>query len=124
MKVNGRQYAVPLAFTLKGLYGNKEVTGDNCDIKLSELREMQAAGPLFYGEPYNRIADPLIYSNISEFIDTENYSCDFDNQNFKDVLEIIKECGVTDEEYSEIAAYKPQEDGGLSDYVTRIHKGK
>ncbi|MBR3537357.1 MAG: extracellular solute-binding protein [Oscillospiraceae bacterium] len=124
MKVNGRQYAVPLAFTLKGLYGNKEVTGDNCDIKLSELREMQAARPLFYGEPYNRIADPLIYSNISEFIDTENYSCDFDNQNFKDVLEIIKECGVTDEEYSEIAAYKPQEDGGLSDYVTRIHKGK
>ena len=124
MKVNGRQYAVPLAFTLNGFYGNKEVTGDIGVVKLDELAEMQYAKPLFYGETYNIIADSLIYKNISEFVDTEKYSCDFDNQNFKDVLEIIKKCGVTDEEYSEIASYNPQEDGGQSDYETRMNKGK
>ena len=124
MKVNGRQCAVPLAFTLNGFYGNKEVTGDIGDIKLSELAKMQDVKPLFYGEPYNSIADSLIYKNISEFVDIENYSCDFDNQNFKDVLEIIKKCGVTDEEYTEITSYNPQKDGGQSDYGTRMNKGK
>ena len=124
MKVNGRQYAAPLAFTLNGFYGNKEVTGDIGDIKLSELAKMQDVKPLFYGEPYNSIADSLIYKNISEFVDIENYSCDFDNQNFKDVLEIIKKCGVTDEEYTEITSYNPQKDGGQSDYGTRMNKGK
>ncbi len=124
MKVNGRQCAVPLAFTLNGFYGNKEVTGDIGDIKLSELAKMQDVKPLFYGEPYNSIADSLIYKNISEFVDIENYSCDFDNQNFKDVLEIIKKCGVTDEEYTEITSYNPQKDGGQSDYGTRMNEGK
>ncbi len=124
MKVNGRQYAVPLAFTLNGFYGNKEVTGDIGDIKLSELAKMQDVKPLFYGEPYNSIADSLIYKNISEFVDIEKYSCDFDNQNFKDVLEIIKKCGVTDEEYTEITSYNPQKDGGQSDYGTRMNEGK
>lgn len=124
MKVNGRQYAAPLAFTLNGFYGNKEVTGDISDIKLSELAKMQDVKPLFYGEPYNSITDSLIYKNISEFVDIEKYSCDFDNQNFKDVLEIIKKCGVTDEEYTEITSYNPQKDGGQSDYGTRMNKGK
>ncbi|WP_044975573.1 extracellular solute-binding protein [Ruminococcus sp. HUN007] len=123
MKVNGRQYALPLTFALNGLAGNKEIIGDIGDIKLSELAELQSERPLFYGEPYRRIIDSLICKNIFEFVDTENYSCDFDNQNFKNVLEIIKECGVTEEEYFNMD-HEPQEDGRRSDYETRINKGK
>ena len=98
-RFNGKQYAMPVSFKIAGLCGKKEAVSDIKDYTVNEFAELNSEKNLFYREPIVFLAEHLIYSNISDYIDTRKFTCSFDTEEFISLLKIVKENGITEEKY-------------------------
>ncbi len=99
----GKQYCIPLSFSLDCLAGKKSVLGDINKISFDEFFRLSEQKDLFCRDdmPYEFFTDFFINSNLSEYVDFENKKCSFDNENFIKLLEIIKESGIDEETYNQ-----------------------
>ncbi|MDO5150112.1 MAG: ABC transporter substrate-binding protein [Oscillospiraceae bacterium] len=113
-RFNGKQYAMPVSFYIEGLCGKKEAVSDIKDYTVNEFAELNSVKNLFYSEPYIFLTEYLINSNICDYIDTEKFTCSFDTEEFVSLLKIVKENGITEEEY-----YKRLSDSDKT-YETRM----
>ena len=98
-RFNGKQYAMPVSFKIAGLCGKKETVSDIKDYTVNEFAELNSEKNLFYREPNVFLAEYLIYSNIIDYIDTRKFTCSFDTEGFVSLFKIVKENGITEEEY-------------------------
>lgn len=98
-RFNGKQYAVPLNFSLHGLSGKKSLLGDKKGISFDEFLNLNNEEKIFYDSNYDELSSYLIYYNISEYVDFEKGTCSFENENFISLLELIKRYGMSFEEF-------------------------
>ena len=108
-RVNGKQYAIPLSYKLLCLTGKKETIGDRTGFSVNEFADFNGGKNIFYGEPYYYLTDLMINANINEFIDTEKFTCSFNNEKFIKLLQIIKNNGITTEEYNNLVNSENEE---------------
>lgn len=101
MKYGEKQYAVPLSYGINCLSGTSEYSGGKSSFTVSELMEMNDEINIFYKQLQSLLTRELICENICEFIEPENFTCDFENENFINLIELIKSTGISDEEYNE-----------------------
>ncbi|MDO5150405.1 MAG: extracellular solute-binding protein, partial [Oscillospiraceae bacterium] len=85
---NGVQYEIPLFFEINEIVGRKSDTGDISSATFDELNRMSEEKRLFSGDSRDIVFD-LIKKNITEFVDFSSYKCDFDNESFISLLNII-----------------------------------
>ena len=85
---NDVQYEIPLFFEINKIVGRKSDTGDISSVTFDELIRMSEEKRLFSGDSKGFVFD-LIKKNITEFVDFSSYKCDFDNENFISLLNII-----------------------------------
>ena len=101
-RFNGKQYAMPVSFKIMGLCAKKEAVSDIKDYSVNEFAELNSEKNLFYREPNVFLTYYLINSNISDYIDTQKFTCSFDTEEFISLLKIVKESGITEEEYNKM----------------------
>lgn len=99
-KFNGKQYAIPLNFSLNCLSGKQSLLGDKKGISFDKFFNLNNGEKIFYNSHYDELVAYLIYYNISEYIDFEKGVCNFENENFISLLEFIKSYGMTLEDFN------------------------
>jgi ABC-type glycerol-3-phosphate transport system substrate-binding protein len=88
---NGKLVALPQTFSVNTVIGKTSDVGSTPGWNLSAVKELLASKEdgtqLFYGMTRSQILNFCLCLGYKEFIDTENSTCSFDNQDFIDVLE-------------------------------------
>ena len=119
-KTGDKQYAVPLTYQLICMTGKSENAEEKTLFTADNLSEMNKEMNIFYGETFENLVELLISSNINEYIDTENFSCNFETESFIKTLELIKDNGVTLEEHNSMIY---NEDENISSYWSALADG-
>lgn len=90
---NGKMVILPQRFTLQTVLGKTEDVGAEPGWTMAEMLALQESkGPdteLFYGMTRNEMLNICMSLNYNKFINWENASCDFNNQEFKDMLAFL-----------------------------------
>ena len=95
---SGKQYELPLFFRINEIVGRQSDVGDISSITFEELERMSEEKRLFSGNAEELVND-LIEKNLTEFVNIENFTCDFDNEDFIRLLKIIKREASEDSGY-------------------------
>lgn len=103
MEHEGKLYYVTPNFSLTTIAAKTEDVGDGTGWTVAELKNlMEKKGKdvdLFnYADTKGEYLWYFIYYNISDYIDWENGTCSFDNEDFKYILELCNEKGTKEEE--------------------------
>lgn len=104
---NGKTYFVPYSFDVELYWGKTEVVGENAGWTLTELLDVSDAHSevgVFNADPETSL-ERLLTMSLSEFVDEDSQSCDFETELFYRLLE---KCSET--------AYQPYE-GNDADYT-------
>ncbi len=90
-KVNGKLYYVIPSFQVRSFIGKKSILGDRTSWTMDEFRQImdsRTEGTLGFGE---MTRESFIYTMLtycgSDFVDVSTGKCNFDSQNFIDMLE-------------------------------------
>ncbi len=102
-KYGGKTFTVPLIFDISCMSAKKSVTGGNTGYTYDELMLLGSEGNLFSCGRYTQLLERFVLSDISEYIDFETAKCDFDNQDFIKLLNIIKNNGIPDDDVIEFS---------------------
>lgn len=94
---DGKQYCIPLRFTLKCLTAKKDLTGEREGYTYDEILSINDGKNLFSAVQYYRLLDEFIYSDIAKYVNYKKGICNFDNSDFIKTLEIIKNNGISDD---------------------------
>lgn len=89
-------------FSVLTLAGSTQTLGKESGWTYDEFFANADKGSVFYEMPKTELADLFIKRNMSEFVDFENKTCDFDNENFIRLLEFINEDGIDEEDEDSI----------------------
>ncbi|MBR6402901.1 MAG: extracellular solute-binding protein [Eubacterium sp.] len=91
---DGKCYFLPASFSLYTLAGKKADLGEESGWSYAEMKKYCAdkkdSHP-FYSDNKKDTLESLLDGCCNEFIDWEKGECSFDNQNFKDILEIANQ---------------------------------
>ena len=82
-------YEIPVFFYLNEMIGRESDMGDIGSVTYADLCRISEDKKVFSGSS-DELIRYLIKSNITEFVDFENYRCDFDNDDFKGIINLIK----------------------------------
>ncbi|MBQ5988861.1 MAG: extracellular solute-binding protein [Oscillospiraceae bacterium] len=85
---DGKIYELPLFFGLKEIIGKETDTQNIEELSYDALIRLSEEKRLFTNSA-DELVTELINNNIAEFVDFKNYSCDFNNDDFKDILKLI-----------------------------------
>lgn len=116
---DGRQYCIPLNFSLTGMTGRGSLVGDVLNPSYDRMNEISENTDLFSYLTYDQLECSLLTLNISDFIDYSAGTCSFDSGKFTDIINIIKKYGISDEEYDKML-YNPDE----SEWRKKIYDNK
>lgn len=90
-EVNGKLVALPTTFTLQTVVARASDVGTEPGWSVSDAQALLASKPegtqLFYGMEREQALRNLVNLNYSTFVDVESGSCNFDNEEFVQVLE-------------------------------------
>jgi hypothetical protein len=91
---NGGLYAMPTFFYFRTLAGLTEYVGEPRDWNYSDLLELAESKPedmtLFWSSRTDFL-ETLLYSSVSQFADIQTGTCDFQNQDFYDLLTLCRD---------------------------------
>jgi ABC-type glycerol-3-phosphate transport system substrate-binding protein len=91
---NGGLYAMPTFFYFRTLAGLTEYVGEPRDWSYSDLLELAESKPedmtLFWSSRTDFL-ETLLYSSVSQFADIQTGTCDFQNQEFYDLLTLCRD---------------------------------
>lgn len=87
---NGKLYAMPVSFILDTFAGSKKTLGDREYWNVREMmacyRERPKGTMLYPGETKSDVFSRIILGSMEYFIDWENGTCSFEQEEFKDML--------------------------------------
>ena len=96
-EVDGKCYTIPRGFGIETLMGKASVVGDREAWSLEQVKKLADRHPdallIHMGNPYMLLQCCMQYGGKS-FIDYEKGECDFNNQEFIDILEFSKQGGA------------------------------
>lgn len=105
---DGKMYMAVPGFTISGVSGKTKFIGDGKDLSIKKARQIAADRGLKEGAIFGVIdRDTVLQSAIEfsgdQFIDRETHSCDFNNEQFRQLLEFVKQFpeAVSEEEYND-----------------------
>ena len=102
---NGKLYSFPLTFSLLGMYANSEISDVSEKWTFDELSTIQSklSFPKRIMPSYasTNIFTIFMSSSSSDFINNETGEVNFDNDDFKALLQAAKKCGVAEPEYND-----------------------
>ena len=113
MKKDGKLYYVATNFSLNTLIAKKSDVGDGSGWTFDELKDLlkekgKDARP-FWAEEKEYMLNTFLWSGLMDFVDWQTGECQFDSQDFKDILEICNEKGTNEEiQYDEDTPSLPQ----------------
>jgi hypothetical protein len=107
----GKLCQVFAGYSLRGLAGPESKLGKETTLTHEDLMALKKNGPVFY-EKISRetIIDSLIKSNLAEYVDFENKKCDFDNERFTGIIDLVSEEGTDTPKDELYAEYKEGEE--------------
>ncbi len=82
-------YEMPVFFNINEIIGRESDVGNIDSVTFDDLRRMSEGKKLFSGTSEELVSE-LIKNNITEFVDFENCTCNFNNKDFTGLLEIIR----------------------------------
>ena len=95
-EVGGKCYTIPRGFGIETLMGKASIVGSREDWSLEQVKELADRYPdaslIHMSNPYMLLQCCMQYGGKA-FIDYEKAECDFDNQEFMDILEFSKQGG-------------------------------
>ncbi len=96
-EVDRKCYTIPRGFWIETLMGKASVVGSREDWSLEQVKELANRYPdakmIHMGNPYMLLQCCMQYGGKA-FIDYEKAECDFNNQEFIDILEFCKQGGA------------------------------
>jgi hypothetical protein len=109
----GKICQVFAGYSIRGLAGPESKLGKEQSLKHADLMALKKKGPVFY-EDMTRISirDSLIKDNLAEYVDFENKTCDFDNERFSGIIDLVTDEGTDKTEEELYKEYK--EDSEIS----------
>lgn len=98
----GKQYSIPLTFGLISMIGKNDVIGGENELTYKKMAEIAEERDLFAYMTYDQIMAYLIAMNIDEFVDFSAGTCSFESERFINIINTVKQYGVSDEKLNEI----------------------
>lgn len=100
-ETNGKLYAVPLRFALTGFMVNSDLISNTGGWTYEEFEDASKNIPdsvsFIEGLEYDYFLELLMLSRMSEFVDYENKTVNFQNEDMENILRLAKEYGVAEE---------------------------
>jgi len=121
---DGKLCQIVTSFRVAGLAGTKEKLGEGTDWSYSDFFGLADQNQMFFKTDRDDLTDDLICRNLSEFIDFSKKTCDFDNDNFIKLAELIKKEGLTKEEADEYYNNNKMDMDWDTDYQNRFKENK
>lgn len=102
---NGKLYSFPLTYTLCGLQANGRISDVSEKLTIDELNKLyDSTHPwtrLMPDYANTEVLSLFLTSNYSDFVNNETGEVHFDSDDFKNLLELTKKCGVPEPEYND-----------------------
>jgi len=121
---DGKLCQIVTSFRVAGLAGTKEKLGEGTDWSYSDFFSLADQNQMFFMTGRDELTNDLICSNLSEFIDFSKKTCDFNNDNFIKLAELIKKEGVTKEEADDYYNNNKMDMNWHDDYQNRFKENK
>ena len=97
-ETDGHLYHIPVRFSLDGLCVNKSLVSNTGGWTYDEFFEASTKIPdqvsFLEGVLYNDLLDLMLGASLPQFVDYENRTVDFDNEEMRRILETVKRYGV------------------------------
>lgn len=95
METDGHLYQTPTRFSIMTVIGNKNVVGDTPGWTVDDLKAALAAMPagctvFSQSTTQSDILQYMLYMDMNDYVDWAAGSCNFDSQQFIDLLEFVK----------------------------------
>jgi len=121
MTYDGKLFQIPSSFTVSALAAAKSKVGDSPAWTAAEFTDLKKNGRIFFDKTEREyLLRSFITDNLAGFVDFENKTCDFSNEGFTSLVDLIAEEGyVYDEE--NVQMYDPEEE---MVYSKRFKEGK
>ncbi len=109
---DGKMYQVVSNFSVSAIAGPASKLGSEPGWTHEEFLSLRDNGDIFYRNNYTKdeLANRLIKSNLSEFVDFEKKTCDFDNSRFTGLIDLVceegREPGEDEDIYDESARFE------------------
>lgn len=104
MKIDGKLYYVSPGFNIRSVAARTKDVGDGYGWTYDDMKKLltEKGGDvsLFYDEDTtskSELLTELLYNGVVDFVDWESGECNFESQEFKEVLELCNERGLTGE---------------------------
>lgn len=109
LSYGGKLCQITSDFTLSTICGPKSKLGDSMEWTTEEFLGLKDKGRIFWErEDRDYLLRALITTNLTEFVDFENKTCDFDNERVAGLIDLIAEEGYVYDE--EISKFEDEED--------------
>ena len=96
---DGKLCQIIPSFTLDGLLGKTSIVGEESNWTVAEFKEFVDSfdGNVVENVPREDLLTAMAGIAMSDYVDFKESKCDFDNEDFITILELIKEIGVEEE---------------------------
>ncbi len=95
---DGKLYQIPLSFSVTGMVANKDFVGDRTGWTYEETKSIAQSLPanvnLFGNVSQSDLLESLMKGSTSHFLDYNNRKVKFDDPEFKEILELVKNNGI------------------------------
>lgn len=99
---DGKQYQVPLTFSLTALAGKESVIGQDYEFTFDEFWKLGETKTLFYKPFRENLIQHFISDNLLEYVDFKERKCNFESDDFIKLLGYIKENGIPIADYESV----------------------
>lgn len=91
----GRMYVAVPGFTISGVSGKKKFIGDGKDLSISKAKKIAADNGIKESNIFgivdrNIVFQSAVESSGDQFVDWDTHTCDFNNDQFRELLEFAK----------------------------------
>lgn len=107
-RTDGKMFVVVPSFTIVGVSGKTKYIGDGKDLTLEKAKKIAASKGINENALFGLADRAGVFSSAIEFsgdqfIDTEKNTCDFNNEDFRQLLEFAKNCPetISEEQYND-----------------------
>ena len=107
-RTDGKMFVVVPSFTIVGVSGKTKYIGDGKDLTLEKAKKIAASKGINENALFGLADRAGVFSSAIEFsgdqfIDTEKNTCDFNNEEFRQLLEFAKNCPetISEEQYND-----------------------
>ena len=95
---DGKLYQIPLSFAIDGMFANQKYVGERTGWTYEEFREIDRNLPdgvkILGNVPQSELLENLMDGATGHIVDYNKQTVDFDNQEFREILDIVKTYGI------------------------------